>query len=107
MITLWAQTAAALLFGLAFFAVFYANLYIALRLSSRIHLVREDVIHIPPVQIANRPLNILILTALLFLQRLGRSQRHGPMGKYPQVSELVTVRRTGPPFSEGHRLLCL
>lgn len=70
MITLWAQTAAALLFGLAFFVVFYANLYIALRLSSRIHLVREDVIHIPPVQIANRPLNILILTASLFFSAL-------------------------------------
>jgi len=67
-VTLWAQIKTALVFGLAFFAVFYANLFAAARLSSKIHVVVvEGSIHVPPWGIANQQLNLLILiVSLLF-----------------------------------------
>lgn len=67
-ITLWAQVKTALLFGIAFFAIFYPNLFLAVRLSSGIRLVdQEGAIPIPPWGMANRPLHLLILTVSLFL----------------------------------------
>jgi len=67
-VTLWAQVKTALIFGFAFFAVFYANLFAAARLSSKIRLaVPEGALHVPPWGIANRQLNLLILIgSLLF-----------------------------------------
>ncbi|MGD0277072.1 MAG: UPF0182 family protein, partial [Syntrophales bacterium] len=61
-ITLWAQLKMALLFGVAFFIIFYGNLYAAARLSSRYQMVeRVGSIHIPSLEIANHPLHLLIL----------------------------------------------
>ncbi len=66
-ITLWAQFETALLFGMAFFIIFYGNLFVAERLSSRLHVVdREGFINVPPLEVSGRPLKLLILIVSLF-----------------------------------------
>ena len=65
-ITLWAQLKMALLFGLAFFIIFYGNLFAAMRLTSRLPVIdREGWIQISKLEIANRPLQLLILIGSL------------------------------------------
>ena len=67
-ITLWAQLKMALLFGLAFFVIFFGNLFAAMRLTSRLPVIaREGWIQISKLEIADRPLQLLILIgSLLF-----------------------------------------
>jgi hypothetical protein len=61
-VTLWAQLKMTLLFGVAFFIIFYGNLYAAARLSSRYRMVeRAGSIHIPSFEIADHPLQLFIL----------------------------------------------
>jgi len=61
-VTLLTQVKTALLFGVAFFAVFYANLYAAARLSAKIRVaVPEGAIHLPPWGIADQQLHRLIM----------------------------------------------
>jgi uncharacterized membrane protein (UPF0182 family) len=56
------QLKVGLLFGAAFFAIFYFNLFLANRLSSRGYWVdRDDLIHIPPWEAGNQPIRALIL----------------------------------------------
>ena len=65
-ITLLAQFQAAALFGIAFFLIFYVNLFLASRLSERIQLVhREGAIPFPPWGIDALSLKWLILSASL------------------------------------------
>ena len=67
-ITLWAQLKMALLFGVAFFVIFYGNLFAALRLTSRLHVIdQKGWIQISKLEIANRPLQHLILIVSLLL----------------------------------------
>ena len=67
-ITLVAQLKMALVFGLAFFVIFFGNLFAALRLTSGIHVVDPTGwIQISKLEIATRPLQLLILIgSLLF-----------------------------------------
>jgi len=66
-ITLWAQLKMALLFGFAFFVIFFGNLFAALRLTSRLHVIdQEGWIQISKLEIATRPLQHLILIGSLF-----------------------------------------
>jgi len=67
-ITLWAQLKMALLFGFAFFVIFFGNLFAALRLTSGVHVVdQKGWIQISKLEIATRPLQLLILIgSLLF-----------------------------------------
>jgi hypothetical protein len=66
-ITLWAQIKTAVFFGVAFFIIFYTNLFISIRLSSGIRVVREDVINIPALQIDGRILHrIGLIVAVVF-----------------------------------------
>jgi len=61
-VTLVAQMKLAAIFGIAFFVIFYLNLFLASRLSSRGHWVdQNDLIHIPPWEAGNQPLGTLIL----------------------------------------------
>jgi hypothetical protein len=78
-ITLWAQLKMALLFGLAFFVIFYGNLFAAMRLTSRLPVIdQEGWIQISKLEIANRPLQLLILIGSLlfglFAALIGSSQ---------------------------------
>jgi uncharacterized protein len=78
-ITLWAQLKMALLFGLAFFVIFYGNLFAAMRLTSRLPVIdQEGWIQISKLEIANRPLQLLILIGALvfalFAALVGSSQ---------------------------------
>ncbi|MGA3281316.1 MAG: UPF0182 family protein [Smithella sp.] len=67
-ITLLAQLKMALLFGLAFFVIFYGNLFAAMRLTSRLPVIdQEGWIQISKLEIANRPLQLLILIGSLLL----------------------------------------
>jgi len=67
-ITLLAQLKMALLFGLAFFVIFYGNLFAAMRLTSRLPVIdQERWIQISKLEIANRPLQLLILIGSLLL----------------------------------------
>ena len=67
-VTLLAQFQVAILFGLAFFLIFYVNLFLASRLSERIQLAhREGAIPFPPWGIDALSLKWLILSiALVF-----------------------------------------
>src|SRR5664280_3394003 len=67
-ITLGAQLKMALLFGLAFFVIFFGNLFATMRLTSGVHVVeQEGWIQISKLEIATRPLQLLILIgSLLF-----------------------------------------
>ena len=67
-VTLLAQFQVAVLFGLAFFLIFYVNLFLASRLSERIQLAhREGAIPFPPWGIDSLSLKWLILSiALVF-----------------------------------------
>ena len=65
-ITMWAKLKMALLFGFAFFVIFFGNLFAALRLTSRLHVIdQKGWIQISKLEIANRPLQLLILIGSL------------------------------------------
>ena len=67
-VTLMSQLLVAVLFGGAFFLIFYANLYLASRLSERMQLIwREGAINLPPFEVGARPLKRIILIASLVL----------------------------------------
>jgi len=55
-------------FGGAFFIIFYPNLYLATRFSSRGYWVdKDDLIHIPPWEAGTRPIrNLALLASVLF-----------------------------------------
>jgi len=67
-VTFFTQMKVAALFGVAFFAIFYLNLLLASRLSSRGFWVdKDDLIHIPPWEAGNQPIGPLIFFgSLLF-----------------------------------------
>ena len=63
-VTFLTQMKVAALFGLAFFAIFYLNLFLANRYSSHGYWVdKDELIHIPPWEAGNQPLGSLILLA--------------------------------------------
>ena len=63
-VTFLTQMKVAALFGLAFFVIFYANLFLANRLSSRGYWVdKDELIHTPPWELGNQSLGDLILLA--------------------------------------------
>ena len=63
-ITFLTQMKMAALFGLAFFVIFYLNLFLANRFSKQGYWVdRDELIHIPPWEAGNQPLGTLILVA--------------------------------------------
>lgn len=66
--TFFTQMKVAALFGGAFFLIFYLNLFLAGRLSSRGYWMdREDLILIPPWEAGNQPLGkLILLSSLLF-----------------------------------------
>jgi uncharacterized membrane protein (UPF0182 family) len=65
-ITLLTQLKVGAIFGLAFFAIFFGNLYLAGRFSSPGYwVVQDDLIHIPPWEVEKRPVTALILLASL------------------------------------------
>ena len=67
-VTLIAQILVALLFGGAFFLIFYTNLYLASRLSKRMQLLfREGAITLPPFGVNAHLLKRVILIASLVL----------------------------------------
>ena len=66
-VTLLAKVKMAVLFGIVFFALFYTNLFLAVRFSSRIFVIGgDDSIQMPPWWLNNQTLQILILAASLF-----------------------------------------
>ena len=78
-ITLWAQLKMALLFWFAFFVIFFGNLFAAMRLTSQLHVIdQKGWIQISKLEIANRPLQHLILIGSLlfslFAALIGSSQ---------------------------------
>ncbi len=63
-VTFLTQMKVALLFGAAFFVIFYANLFLATRFSSHGYWVdRDDLIHIPPWESGTQPMGTLVLLA--------------------------------------------
>ena len=61
-ITFLTQMKVGAIFGLAFFIIFYLNLFLASRFSSRGYWVdKSDLIHIPPWESGNQPMGTLIL----------------------------------------------
>ena len=64
---LWAKVQMGAAFGIAFFLIFYSNLLIAYRLSVRPHVAfeRENLLQIPPWQVSDSFLKVLILFASL------------------------------------------
>jgi uncharacterized membrane protein (UPF0182 family) len=66
-VTLLAKMKMAVLFGIVFFAIFYSNLFLAVRFSSRIFVIAgDDTIQMPPWELSNQILQILILAVSLF-----------------------------------------
>jgi uncharacterized membrane protein (UPF0182 family) len=67
-VTFFTQMKVAALFGAAFFAIFYLNLFLASRFSARGFWVdKDDLIHIPPWEAGNQPIGALIFFgSLLF-----------------------------------------
>jgi uncharacterized protein len=66
--TILAKLATAASFGAGFFVIFYTNLFLAVRLSSRLHVVDSyDAIRMPIPEIGNRTLHVLTLAASLLL----------------------------------------
>ncbi len=67
-VTFFTQMKVAALFGAAFFAIFYLNLFLASRFSARGFWVdKDDLIHIPPWEAGNQPIGGLIFFgSLLF-----------------------------------------
>ena len=68
LVTFLTQMKVAALFGLAFFVLFYLNLFLASRFSSKGYWVdKNDLIHIPPWEAGNQPIGALIfLGSILF-----------------------------------------
>ena len=67
-VTFFTQLKVAVLFGSAFFAIFYLNLFLAVRFTSRGYWVdRDELVHIPPWEAGNQPLGwLILLLAILF-----------------------------------------
>ena len=65
-VTLLNQLKVGAFFGVAFFIIFYLNLYLATRFSSQGYWVdRDDLIHIPPWESGTQPIGTLVLLASL------------------------------------------
>ncbi len=83
MTTFLAQLKTAGLFGGGFFLIFYANLYLAVRLSARAKIVldHDSPFNIPALQLGNRTLHVVVLTLSvvvgLFAAFNGASQWEG------------------------------
>ena len=85
-ITFLTQMKVAALFGFAFFVIFYLNLFLASRLSSRGYWVdKDDLIHIPPWEAGNQPLGHSNPPGFRSFQPIRRPARFGPMGKLPAL----------------------
>ena len=66
-VTLLAKVKMAALFGVVFFAIFYTNLFLAVRFSSRLFVIEgDDTIQMPPWELSNKTSQILIIAASLF-----------------------------------------
>jgi uncharacterized membrane protein (UPF0182 family) len=62
LVTFLTQMKVGILFGAGFFAIFYLNLFLASRFSSRGYWVdRDNLMHIPPWETGNQPIGTLIL----------------------------------------------
>jgi hypothetical protein len=65
-VTLLNQLKVGAFFGVAFFIIFYLNLYLATRFSSQGYWVdRDDLMHIPPWESGTQPIGTLVLLASL------------------------------------------
>jgi len=61
-VTFLTQMKVAALFGIAFFVIFYLNLFLATRLSSRGYWMEHDgLVHIPPWESGNRSIGAVVL----------------------------------------------
>jgi hypothetical protein len=76
-ITILAKLKAAVFFGTGFFIILYANLFLTVRLSSRIFIIeREDTIRIPSLDISNQSLHLRMYFSSLFMYK--QRNRHIP-----------------------------
>ncbi|MFZ1982076.1 MAG: UPF0182 family protein, partial [Smithella sp.] len=98
-ITLWAQLKMALLFGLAFFVIFFGNLFAAMRLTSRLPVIdREGWIQISRLEIADRPLQLLILIGSLFFGLFAALAGSGQWENYLRFYNVSSFGVTDPLF---------
>lgn len=98
-ITLWAQLKMALLFGLAFFVIFYGNLFASLRLTSRLPVIdQEGWIQISKLEIANRPLQFLILIGALLFSLFAALVGSGQWENYLRFLNVSSFGVTDPLF---------
>lgn len=67
-VTFYTQLKVAFFFGIAFFIIFFLNLFLADRLSSREYWIdADDLIHLPPWEAGSQPLfPLILLGSLLF-----------------------------------------
>ena len=64
----FAKLKTAAFFGIGFFVIFFTNLFLAIRLSSRIFVIeQDDTVQIPALDITNRTLQILAMTISLVI----------------------------------------
>ncbi|MGB9700620.1 MAG: UPF0182 family protein [Thermodesulfobacteriota bacterium] len=99
-ITFFAQLKVALLFGLGFFLIFFLNLYLADRLSSKEYWIDEDdLIHLPPWEPRKQPLFPLILLGSLLFSLFAALRGAGQWENYLRYGHATPFGLPDPLFN--------
>ncbi len=98
---LWAKVQMGAVFGIAFFLIFYSNLLIAYRLSVRPHVAfeRENLLQIPPWQVSDSFLKVLILFASLVFTAFAALHGGSEWENYLRFMHAVPFGVADPIFS--------
>ena len=101
-ITFISKMKTAAIFGLGFFLIYFANLYIAFKLSSRhvTFLERDNPLHIPALQVADRPLQIMIFSSSVFFGFIAASNGANEWESYLNFFNASSFRIRDPIFDK-------
>lgn len=99
-ITFLTQMKVATLFGLAFFVIFYGNVFLANRLSSRGYWVdKDELIHTPPWELGNQSLSAIILLASVLFSLFAALRGSAHWEDYLQFFNATPFQISDPLFS--------
>jgi len=98
-ITLLTKLKMAALFGIAFFIIFYLNLFLAVRMSSPIVVFDAgDTVQAPPWEIEGKRLQVLILAASVFLALFAASYGTGQWENFLLLTNATPFGISDPLF---------
>ncbi|MGD0623750.1 MAG: UPF0182 family protein [Thermodesulfobacteriota bacterium] len=101
LVTFLTQMKVGALFGAAFFFIFYLNLFLADRFSSRGYWVNKDaLIHIPPWEAGNYPIGVLILLGSILFSLFATMRGSAQWENYLRFFQATPFGLSDPLFNK-------